>query len=150
MLVCLYALRGFTRPSYISGGGGGEENSLEHCHFFVLFLSFFVLFLSFFCPFFVSFVVIFCRFFVLLLSFLCRFFVSFGVMFLSWAVPLSFSVSLPFPDSCAALPPAYPTAYLPRPLARASRLAAQTVDSVDDRELLSGLYQFAHCVRNVC
>ena len=22
MLVCLYALRGFTRPSYISGGGG--------------------------------------------------------------------------------------------------------------------------------
>ena len=23
MLVCLYALRGFTRPSYISGGGGG-------------------------------------------------------------------------------------------------------------------------------
>ena len=24
MLVCLYALRGFTRPSYISGGGGEE------------------------------------------------------------------------------------------------------------------------------
>ena len=24
MLVCLYALRGFTRPSYISRGGGGE------------------------------------------------------------------------------------------------------------------------------
>ena len=23
VLVCLYALRGFTRPSYISGGGGG-------------------------------------------------------------------------------------------------------------------------------
>ena len=24
VLVCLYALRGFTRPSYISGGGGGK------------------------------------------------------------------------------------------------------------------------------
>ena len=24
VLVCLYALRGFTRPSYISGEGGGE------------------------------------------------------------------------------------------------------------------------------
>ena len=31
MLVCLYALRGFTRPSYISwggGGGGGLNNVL--------------------------------------------------------------------------------------------------------------------------
>ena len=25
VLVCLYALRGFTRPSYISRGGGGDK-----------------------------------------------------------------------------------------------------------------------------
>ena len=31
MLVCLYALRGFTRPSYISegGGGGGGGGAVE-------------------------------------------------------------------------------------------------------------------------
>ena len=27
--MCLYALRGFTRPSYISGGGGGREGWAE-------------------------------------------------------------------------------------------------------------------------
>ena len=29
VLVCLYALRGFTRPSYISGGGGGGKRGGE-------------------------------------------------------------------------------------------------------------------------
>ena len=29
MLVCLYALRGFTRPSYISGGGGLKYRMLH-------------------------------------------------------------------------------------------------------------------------
>ena len=37
VLVCLYALRGFTRPSYISGGGGwgdggGTMTTLVHRH----------------------------------------------------------------------------------------------------------------------